>query len=112
MHRCFENIKISLVLKTHSQNLYFLRSKTHLKKMCSNVFKNKFHQFLIFFLLNININKILFNFEKEWCTFDKKKRMFEEKKNCSQFFENAKELSKHQQFVSNFEHSNSTSNGT
>ncbi len=27
----------------------------------------------VFFFSKININKILFNFEKEWCTFDNKK---------------------------------------
>jgi hypothetical protein len=42
-----------------------------LKQICSNVFENEFYQFsnaLKKIIFNVNI---LFNFEKEWHTFDK-----------------------------------------
>jgi len=52
-----------------------------------------------FIIINVNI---LFYFEKEWCTFDKKKKMFE-KNHCVNYFEHAKGFLKHHQFASSFE---------
>jgi hypothetical protein len=56
----------------------------------------------------------MFNFEKEWCTFDNKKGCFDIYIYIyiHSYFENGKELLKYHQFVSSFEHSNSTSNGS
>jgi hypothetical protein len=57
-------------------------------------YKNNLHQSSLFALLIINV-KILSNFQKEWCTFGRKKT-FEKKKECpfSRFecFEHAKTL--------------------
>jgi hypothetical protein len=48
-----------------------------------------------FALLITNV-KILSNFRKEWCTFDRKKKMFEKNKDCPllrlEWFEHAKTI--------------------
>ncbi len=62
------------------------------------------------FLIIINV-KILFNFEKEWCTFDKEKNVWK-KNHCLNCFEHAKGLLKHHQFASSFEQWNFISIGT
>jgi hypothetical protein len=53
---------------------------------------------------------ILFNFEKEWYTFDFKKKNIWKKNYCFNCFEHAKELLKHHQFVRSFEQWNFISN--
>jgi hypothetical protein len=42
-------------------------------------YKHNFHHISPFALLIINV-KILSNFQKEWCTFGRKKMMFKKKK--------------------------------
>jgi hypothetical protein len=69
------------------------------------VFKNEFLPIsndFDFIIINV---KILFNFEKGWCKFDKKKECLKKKKknHCVNCFENTKGLLKHHQFASSFE---------
>ncbi len=62
-------------------------------------------------LSHLLLNQGSTNFQKEWCTFGRKKMMFEKNKNCplSRFecFEHVKKI----KFVSSFEHVNFAING-
>jgi len=58
-----------------------------------------------FVLLIIN-EKVLFNFQKEWCTFGKKKRHLKKTKTIHSQSLNALNMQKHFWFVSIFEHAN------
>jgi hypothetical protein len=60
-----------------------------------------------FALLIINV-KILFNFQKEWCTFGRKKGCWKKKKECSFLKFECFEYAKHFLFMSSFEHVNFT----
>ncbi len=72
--------------------------------MCSNRLKNKFICSSIFALLIINV-KILFDFQKKWCTFGRKKSHLKKKTKIihSQSL-NVLNMQKHFLFVSSFEH--------
>jgi hypothetical protein len=63
-----------------------------------------------FSLIIINVNNI-FNFEKEWHTFDKEKGCLKIKPSCDSCLEHAKGLLKHYQFASIFEKWNFINNG-
>jgi len=52
-----------------------------------------------FIIINV---KTLFNFEKEWYTFDKKKDVWKIKPSCDKCLKHAKGLLKHYQFASIF----------
>jgi hypothetical protein len=69
-----------------------------LKQICSNGFLNEIYQFQVFLFF-----KTLFNFEKEWCTFDMEKKGIRTKPSCDCCLEHAKGLLKHHQFASSFE---------
>jgi len=56
--------------------------------------------------------KIISNFEKEWCTFDKEKWHLKRKTIVHNCFEHKKGLLKHHQFASSFEQWNFISNET
>jgi hypothetical protein len=56
----------------------------------------------VFFLIIIINVKALFNFEKEWGTFDKEKRRLKKRKSCHGCFEHAKRLLKHYQFAQRY----------
>jgi len=73
-------------------------------------FKIKFTNFKWFFFIIINV-KTLFNFEKEWYTFDKEKECLKKKPSCDHYLEYAKGLSKHYQFASIFDQWNFINNG-
>jgi hypothetical protein len=75
------------------------------------VIKTNFINSNLFALLIINV-KILSNFQKEWCTFGKKKRRLKKKTKIVHFRGlNALNMQKHFLFVSNFEHVNFAING-
>jgi hypothetical protein len=74
--------------------------------MCSNRFwKKNFISSSPFALLIINV-KILFNFYKEWCTFDKKKGHLKITRIVNSQGLSALNMQKHFWFVSSFEHVN------
>jgi hypothetical protein len=67
-----------------------------------SVIKNKFISLNPFALLIINV-KIFSNFQKEWCTFGRKKGTFE-KRLVHSLSLNAFNMQKHFWFLSSFEH--------
>jgi hypothetical protein len=58
------------------------------------------------------INVKTFNFEKEWCTFNKENGCFSKNSSYDSCFEHAKWLLKHHQFPTSFEQWNFINNGT
>ncbi len=64
------------------------------------------------FVFIINNENTLFNFEKEWFTFNKEKGCLKKKPSCDNCFEHAKGLLKHYQFASSFEQWNFLNYGT
>ncbi len=76
------NIYEQLLLKPHFQNPSFLRSKnTFEPNVFKWVIKKQFINASPFSFLIINV-KFFFNFQKEWCTFGRKKKTFEKNKDC------------------------------
>jgi hypothetical protein len=74
------------------------------------VIKKKYINSNPFALININV-KILSNFQKEWCTFGRKKGHLKKIRIVHSQNLNALNMQKHFLFVSNFEHVNFTING-
>jgi len=72
-------------------------------------YKNNFHSSSPFALLIINV-KILSNFEKEWCTFGRK-RLFEKTRIIHFQGLSVLNMQKKNLFVSSFEHVNFSING-
>ncbi len=66
------------------------------------MFLNEIDQFQVFFYIIIIHVKALFNFEKEWNTFDKEKKLLKKKSSSHSCFEHAKGLLKRYQFAQRY----------
>ncbi len=71
----------------------------------------KFINLKYFYFCNHHV-KTFFNFEKEWCTFDKKKKPLKRKPSCDTCLEHAKGFLKHHESASSFKQWNFINNGT
>ncbi len=94
---------------TFSKSIIF-RVKHFWTKCAQMGYKNNFHQFNPFAFLIINV-KIPFNFQKEWCTFGRKKGCFKKTRIVHSQGLNALNMQKKFWFVSSFEHVNFAING-
>ncbi len=74
------------------------------------IIKKKIISSSLFLLLIINV-KILSNFQKEWCTFGRKKRCLKKKRTIHSWGLDALNIQKHFWFVPSFEHVDFAING-
>jgi hypothetical protein len=91
--------------------MIFRVENTFETNMFKCVFKWNLSISSVFAFIIINV-KTLFNFEKEWCTFDKEKRYFKKIPSYDSCLEHAKGLLKHHQFTTSFDQWNFINNGT
>jgi hypothetical protein len=98
------------LLKPHFQNPYFSRSKHFWTKCAQMGYKNNFISSSPFSLLIINA-KILSNFQKEWCTFGRKKNVWKKQGLSIIKVWVLLNMQNHFWFVLSFEHVNFAING-
>ncbi len=112
MHWCPLSHKYEqLLLSPHFQNPYFFRVKSTFELVViKSIIKIIFISSSPFALLVINV-KILSNFQKQWCTFVRKKRGLKKIRTIHSWGLSVLNMQKHFWFVSNFEHINFAING-
>jgi hypothetical protein len=112
MHSCpLSHVCEQLFFQTTlSKSIIFKVKNTFEPNVFKWVIKTIFINWSPFALLIINL-KILSNFQKEWCTFGRKKRHLEKTRTIHSWGLSVLNMQKHFWFVSSFEHVNFSFNG-
>ncbi len=100
----------TFVKATFSKSIIFKVKNTFEPNVFKWIIKVVFITSSLFSLLIINV-KILSNFQKEWCTFDFKKKRLKKTMIIHSWGLSALNMQKHFLFVSSFEHVNFAING-